>query len=250
MTELWLVNLKRAAPALQAQERAQPRLSPDDRTRVMQIADPRERRHRLAAYVALRVALERVVGREMRGAAFVRARSGKPRLAAGQPTFSLSHTAGFALIGVARRGEIGVDVERARAVRVSTHRRRLIVAAAAGLSGTPLGEESADAAFLQAWSRLEAFAKARGSGLARMLADLGVRGGDARAIAPARVQIAARRLAKETRLEIYDLALPRGLHGALALGGATAVPRLRSFPVDSAEIERILAPRARPCRPS
>jgi 4'-phosphopantetheinyl transferase len=251
MIELWLVDLERAAPALQAQERAQPRLSSDDRTRALQILDPRERRHRLAAYVALRAALERMAGREVRGAAFVRARSGKPRLAQGQATFSLSHSDGFALIGVARRGEIGVDLECARTVRVSTHRRRLIVAAGAGLAGTSLGEESAaDAAFLQAWSRLEAFAKARGSGLARMLADLGARGSDARAIAPSRVEAAARRLSEETRLQTYDLSLPSGLHGAVAIEHSLALPPVRSFPVDSAAIERLLALRARPRRPS
>jgi 4'-phosphopantetheinyl transferase len=245
MTELWLVDLGRAAPALQALETVEPRLSPDDRARARQLTGPRRRRDRLSAYIALRIALERLVGGRVRGAAFVRSAVGKPSLAQGSAAFSLSHSDGLALIGVTRTGAIGVDLERARSVRASAHHQHLIVAAGRGLAPMPLpaqnvGEAHRQAAFLQAWSRLEAFAKARGRGLARLLADVGARG---RAATPAQVEAAARRIVGEAGVKVHDLKLPAGLHGAVALGRRAGVPRVRAFPVDGPAIARLLVPR-------
>ena len=60
--ELWLVDLQAAAPALEALERQIPRLSADDRTRAGRLHDRGERRQRLAAYIALRIAIERIGG--------------------------------------------------------------------------------------------------------------------------------------------------------------------------------------------
>jgi 4'-phosphopantetheinyl transferase len=241
MIELWLVDLEQAAPSLEALERAAPRLSPDDRARARALADPRERRHRLAAYAALRVAIERIAGPQVRGVGFACSPGGKPRLPGeDQVGFSLSHSNGLALIGVTRRGDIGVDLECERRVRISTRRAQLIVAAARGIAPT-LGKP----AFLQAWARLEAFAKAHGRGLARLLADIGVRGNDRHAISPARVEAAARRILEEARLEVHDLVLLTGLYGATATepSRTTTPPKVRNFPVGSRDIERLLAPR-------
>lgn len=248
MTELWLVDLERVAPALEALERARPRLSPDDRARARRIVDPGERRRRLAAYAALRIALERVAGRPVRGADFVRSLDGKPSLVAGQAAFSLSHSPAFALIGVTGCGEIGVDLEQARSVRVSARHQELIVAAANGLADRPLAAEGGDEAFLRAWSRLEALAKARGGGLARLLAEVGVRGAHDQTMTPARVEAAARRAVGGAGLKVRDLGLPRGLYGAVALAQAASVPRVRAFPVEGAAIERLLGSRARKSR--
>ncbi len=98
---------------------------------------------------------------------------------------------------------------------------------------------------MQAWSRLEAFAKARGSGLARLLADVGVRGGSS---TPARVEAAARRVVGEAGLKVRDLTLPPGLYGAVTVGEAASVPRVRAFPANGPAIERLLASRAAPGR--
>ena len=250
MTELWLVDLEQAAPALEALEADEPRLSSDDRARARQFTDPRQRRDRLAAYIAVRIALERMAGARVRKAAFVRSPGGKPSLAQGPAAFSLSHSDGLALIGVTRRGEIGVDLERARSVRVSARHQRLIVAAGRGLADMPLPAHGAregnpQEAFLQAWSRLEAFAKAHGRGLARLLVDVGVRGrtGGSGPATPARVEATARRLAKEAGITVRDLKLPQGLHGAVALGQGMRVPRVRTFPADGPAIAGLLAPR-------
>ena len=194
MIELWLVDLEAAGPALEALERDVPRLSNDDRTRALRPSDARERRHRLAAYMGLRVVLERVAGGEVRGQRFVRGPSGKPRLGAGGPAFSLSHTAGLALIGVAHAGTIGVDLERARPLEMSRRRREEILAVAAGLASEPAGDPMNDEALLGAWCRLEAFAKARGEGLSHLLGELGLRKAAGRQLAHGQIAEAARHL--------------------------------------------------------
>ena len=102
-------------------------------------------------------------------------------------------------------------------------------------------------AFLQAWSRLEAFAKARGGGIGSLLTDLGVRGGDAQSPTktPTRIEATGRRLATDAGMQVRDLALPSGLYGAVAVAQAAAVPRVRAFPAERPAIERLLAPRAK-----
>jgi len=241
MTELWLVDLEAAAPALEALERDLPRLSGDDRARALRPNDARERRHRLVAYMGLRVVLERVAGAEVRGQRFVRGAGGKPRLGAGGTGFSLSHTAGLALIGVVRAGAIGVDLEMTRPLRMSSRRREEILAVAAGLAGVPIGEPMSDEALLRAWCRLEAFAKARGDGLSHVLSELGLRAAGGRQHSCSQIVAAARHLARQSGLEIADVRLPRGLYGAVAGAGLTQSPRLRRFPADLSAIRRILS---------
>jgi 4'-phosphopantetheinyl transferase len=242
MAELWLVDLEAAAPALEALERDVARLSADDRDRAGRLGDARERRHRLAAYVALRVVLERAGGAGVRGQRFIRPPCGKPRLRAAGPAFSLAHAGGLALIGVAGLQAIGVDLEETRALAMSQRRREEILAVGAGLSVRPAGDASNDAAVLQAWCRLEACAKARGCGVARVLGELGLREARGRQLAPAAIEVAARQLTREAGLAVGDLRLPPGLHGAVAFAGSGAGPRLRRFPAERRAIARLLSP--------
>ncbi|HEY5830087.1 MAG TPA: phosphopantetheinyl transferase, partial [Hyphomicrobiaceae bacterium] len=184
MTELWLVDLDRAAPALEALERETPRLGPDDRARAMRGADAHERRHRLAAYMALRILLERACGPAIRGRKLLRGPSGKPHLGPDAPGFSLAHIDGLALIAMAPVGAVGVDLERPRRLHVSSRRRDEILAVGVGLGG-PLGTRTShdpheEEALLRAWCRLEAFAKAHGGGISHLLTEIGIRGPDGR----------------------------------------------------------------------
>ena len=238
--ELWLVDLEAAAPALEALERDVPRLSPDDRERAARLSGSDQARHRLAAYMALRVVLERVGGAQVRGQRFVRSPSGKPRLGAADPAFSLSHTGGLALIGVTRAHAIGVDLEQARALAMSQRRLEEIVAVGAGFAARHSGDASSEAAVLQAWCRLEACAKATGQGIARVLSALGLREARGRQLALADIEIAARQLVSAKGLAVRDLHLPAGIHGAVAYAGAGAAPRLRRFPAERRDIARLL----------
>ncbi len=238
--ELWLVDLERCAAALEEYERDVPRLAADDLDRAGAIRDDHERRHRLAAHTALRVLLERMAGAGVRRQPFVRGPGGKPRLDDGSVAFSLSHTQGLALIGVTRSLSLGVDLEAARPLKMAQRRLDEISAAGAGLGHEPLPDRGTDRAFLQAWARLEAFAKAHGRGVARTLADLGLRGKEGRQLPLARVEAAARHLTIYAGLTAHDLELPPGLFGAVAAPREAHLARLRLLPRDRAGLEQLL----------
>jgi 4'-phosphopantetheinyl transferase len=237
--ELWLVDLTRCAPPLEALERETPRLADDDRERTRAIRDATARRERITAYTALRVLLERAVGTGARRTRLVRSTAGAPRLAGGGVRFSLSHTEGFALIGLAATLAVGVDLERTRAAQIARHRRDAICAAAAGIGGAPLPDVDPDRAMVQAWVRLEAFTKARGLALMATLADLGLRGTPP-PTALADLERAARHLAQGAGLTISDVGLPCGLQGAMAIGSGGCVPAPRYLPADREGLAEVL----------
>ena len=123
------------------------------------------------------------------------------------------------------------------------------MAVGAGLAVRPAGDADSDAAVLQAWCRLEAYAKARGQGIARVLTELGLREARGRQLALADIESAARRLVSAVGFAVRDVKLPPGLHGAVAYAGSGAAPRLRRFPTERAAIARLLTPaRAAPRR--
>ena len=238
--EVWLIDLDRSAAALEALERETPRLASQDRSRARALGDAGDRRRRIAAYTALRILLERFAGPAIRGRPLVRGLTGKPRLAGSSVRFSLSHTANLALIGIATAHDIGVDIEAAREVRLSEHRRSEMIAAASGLAAKPLGGAASDDAFLQAWSRLEAYAKALGHGLARTLVDLGLRHRRPPTPLP-EIEAAARRHTRQTGLSVRDVKLPHGLFGALAATQHMPPPRLRHFPAERHGLRKLAA---------
>jgi 4'-phosphopantetheinyl transferase len=244
MTEIWLIDVERSTPALAELEREVPRLTSQDHRRASAIQDPHNRRQRLAITTALRILLERMAGPHAARAPFLAAAAGKPRLADASVQFSLSHVEGYALIGLTRAGEIGVDLERDRPLRISARRRAELMAAAEGLVGKPVAGTSPDSRFLKAWCRLEAFAKAQGTGLGRTLAALGLRSGRQRDTAE--IEAAAREAVRAAGLAVRDVPLEAGFYAAVALGSVARL-QARRFPVNRADIERLLAP-SRPAR--
>ncbi len=193
----------------------------------------------LATHVALRLVLERCLGTDWRGVALQRRPNARPHLGNAPVAFSLSHVPGMALIALTPKGDIGVDLERARAVRVRPPRRGAIEAAGAALStGRPLPDEP-DARFLQAWVRLEAFAKGEGCGIGRLLTRLGIVGG--RDIAPATLlETVAAAQAEANASAVHDLVLGAGLFAAVALAPGQPVPRLRWLPTRIDGLEKLL----------
>lgn len=239
--ELWLVDLDACGPALQALEGVTPRLSGEDAKRASQVPQPREAARRLTAYIALRIAIERMAGAGVRGQAFARGAAGKPKLEGTSVAFSLSHTEDLALIGVARAQCIGVDIEKVRPVRIGQSHTDAIRAAGAGLSRELLSGPGPERAFLQAWARLEAFTKARGDTLPNTLADVGVRGRSHGTATTAVIEARARRLVQGAGLFVRDVRLPPGLHGAVATARALPIARAARFPADRLALDRILA---------
>jgi 4'-phosphopantetheinyl transferase len=239
MTEIWLLDVARSGPALAELERDAPRLTAEDRRRANCLKDPRDGRERLATLTALRLLLERFTDAHAARQPFVAGPAGKPALPGGKIQFSLSHIEGYALIGLTRSGTIGVDLERERPLRLSTRRRTDLIAAAKGLAGRPLAGASPDACFLQAWCRIEAFAKAHGGGIGRTLADLGLRSGTPRT--PADIEATARRSARDAGLIVRDVPLGDGLYAAIALEKAARL-RPQTLPPDRIGLERLLTP--------
>jgi 4'-phosphopantetheinyl transferase len=235
--DLWLVDLERAAPALEAVEATTPRLSEDLRRRLSAMGDAAASRERRLAHIALRIALEARLGASVRGAPFSVSTTGKPSLAEDGAGFSLAHTHGLALIAVGD-GPVGVDIERWRPVRVPVIRRPSIEAEAIELAaGAPLVDIDADARFINAWVRVEAVAKALGCGVAPILERL--RPGKARP--PADVE---REAANGIPFVAHDVPVAGGVFAAIALAGQPR-PELAGFPEAAATIEALLASRAR-----
>jgi 4'-phosphopantetheinyl transferase len=89
--------------------------------------------------------------------------------------FNISHTEGVALIGIAREGRIGVDIEHsARRVRADGLARKLLTPAERATLA-PFGEAERRARFLRYWTCKEAMSKATGDGLSAPFLQLDVK---------------------------------------------------------------------------
>lgn len=176
--EIFFVDLASLADILEAEEERQPRLSVADVERVQAMKDEDAGRIWRASRIATRIALERVAGRGLRQVPFEIEPGGRPVMPGGVAHFSISHTGGAALIAVSKEMPIGIDLERTdRILKMSAERRRRVVAAAARFPAQRTLSADTDADVIAAWVRLEAVAKARGTGIGRLLTREGVVGG-------------------------------------------------------------------------
>jgi phosphopantetheinyl transferase len=237
--ELWCVDAHEAGPALRAIDRSVPLLSDEERRRAAEFADPAQSDEWLAAHIALRLVLERVLGKAARGVAFARTAHGKPRLDGAPVAFSLAHIPGLALIALSGSGAVGVDLERARAVRVREPRRSRIEAAGAALNSNEPLPGARDARFLQAWVRLEAFAKAEGCGVGRLLTRLGINGDRADGDEDFRARIDGL-FAENSIVAVRDVALGDGLFAAVASGAAVAELEVFRLPAGKSGLQALL----------
>jgi len=165
---VWLIDLDR--PPLPFEHLAA-HLSPDERRRAERFRFEVHRRRFATGRGVLREALGRLLQREPPALSFAYGEKGKPHLtsdtapAAASLRFNLSHSQNAALLAVALDREIGVDVESLRPIddapmlveRFFAPRERRIFA--------DLPEAQRLAGFYTAWTRKEAYVKARGDGL-------------------------------------------------------------------------------------
>lgn len=131
---------------------------------------------------------------------------GKPVLKEGVPHFSLSHTQGMIAVAVREAGPVGIDVETTerKPPQPGMLQRTLTETELQTLEGQSLG--SVRSAFLQVWSRKEAYAKGLGVGL----------GLDFQVIQAGWDDIA---IAGNPSWELRSLALPPPYVGAIAAQG-------------------------------
>ncbi len=231
--ELRLVDLDALHEALEQADAELGLLSPEERSWTTPLATDVRRRRR-SARIALRLLLHKHAVTAARGGALVVDGGGKPRLGAGGPAFSVAHSGGLALIALGPREPLGVDLETVRTVQLGPERRLQITAAGLTLARIPVPPAKdgpvGDAALLQAWTCLEAFAKADGRGIGALLTRLGLTATGARRSSLDRVVHEAEALRISAGLEVVALTLAPSLYGALArLPGDGFVPLVRAL---------------------
>ena len=215
--EVWLIDAGKAAAALEAIEARAPRLGSGFGESPGTEARSSGGRMRRASHIALRLLLERAIGPAIRKADLIPGPMGKPGLPPSiTGSFSLSHCESHALIAISPQASIGVDLERAREIRMSPERRQRLRDLAVRLHPERPLPQDPEEAFFQAWVRIEAVAKAQGAGLGRLLTAHSVIGGTKEAAPP-------------DPYRAVDLALDQGWFGALGglqLEGPVLVNRL------------------------
>lgn len=114
----------------------------------------------------LRGVLASHVGQPAPSLRFAREEKGRPYLADGGPDFNLSDTRGGTLIGVAARGRIGVDLERAdRRPPASALAQRWFAADESAYLDALPDEAECARHFIRLWTAKEAACKATGTGI-------------------------------------------------------------------------------------
>jgi len=153
-------------------------LAADELGRAMQFKFQKDRRRFVAGRGLLRVILGLYLDVEPRHLHFCYSNYGKPALAPlpGQEplTFNISHSDGLALYAISRSRDIGVDVER---IRFNVEYERLAERFFSRQENTALRALPSELkleAFLNCWTRKEAYIKARGEGLSFSLDEFDV----------------------------------------------------------------------------
>lgn len=96
-------------------------------------------------------------------------KGGKPFIEGKPVRFSFSHTNGLALVVIARNREVGADVEKIRDTLDADKIARRFFAPAEAREIAALQGDEKILAFFDLWTRKEAYAKAKGLGLAKSI---------------------------------------------------------------------------------
>lgn len=159
---VWQLALE-SNDAIMAREEAL--LSPDEQARAAAFFHPQSRTRWIRGRAGLRRLLGRVLDCPPAHLTFGYGPYGKPFLEGVRLRFNLSHSGALALVAVARDREIGIDLEGpGRGMDVLALAKRFF-SVAEQQALTALAPEARLSAFLEVWTRKEAFLKAIGLGL-------------------------------------------------------------------------------------
>jgi 4'-phosphopantetheinyl transferase len=151
--------------------------------------------------------------------------AGKPTVSAAQAgqgiEFSVSHSRGLILCAVTSNRKIGIDIERVRTVPNCDHIAKHILSLREYAVFRALPPTQRQRAFLCAWTRKEAYLKARGEGLSRSLNEVDV---SLAPFEPARQLSIQRESQALCRWSLQELAPAPGYIAALASEGDDAPP--------------------------
>jgi 4'-phosphopantetheinyl transferase len=174
--DVWLVDIDATGDALDALDQHFALLTVDERARASGL-DILRAQQWTRTRVALRALLASRLGLQAAQGPYELSAAGKPRLVGSTLDFSLSHSGRFALIALSGGGPVGVDIETRNQVNMHPDRLQAIESAAMTLApDVPLPARDDATRFVQAWTRLEALAKATGAGIGTLLISLGIRG--------------------------------------------------------------------------
>lgn len=162
---VWRVELAHIAPA---EQRWEPILSADERTRAARFHFSRDRQRYTATRALLRTILAGYTSSDPKELVFHYSKTGKPSLNSGDGRavdFNVSHSGQVALLAFTRGRRVGVDVEQVRenfdheaiAGRFFSRQEQ------GQLAALPSAERYKG--FFRCWTRKEAYIKAEGSGL-------------------------------------------------------------------------------------
>ncbi|HIK29072.1 MAG TPA: 4'-phosphopantetheinyl transferase superfamily protein [Oscillatoriaceae cyanobacterium M7585_C2015_266] len=146
-------------------------LSEDELQRAEGFYLDRDRHRFIVGRGILRTILARYLNKEAREIKFCYGCRGKPALANSnkQLYFNVSHSGGIALYAIAHKREVGIDIEQIRempdAVAIATQ----FFSERENAALYALPAEQRLQAFFHAWTRKEAYLKAKGDGLAQPL---------------------------------------------------------------------------------
>lgn len=167
--DVWLADLDvddRRADALGAC------LSPDERARADRFRFLRDRRRYIACRGLLRLLLAEATGSDPGALVFEYGPFGKPtlrRVTGRSVQFNVSHSGGYALVALARAGEVGVDLEYVRHLDDLDRLADVVFSERERCELAGLAPRDREGAFFNGWTRKEAYLKARGDGLQRAL---------------------------------------------------------------------------------
>jgi 4'-phosphopantetheinyl transferase len=202
-------------------------LSDEERTRADRFLFPQHRDRFAVGRGVLRQVLGGCRRQAPESLRFEYGPQGKPSLADDDLRFNLSHAAGLALLALGRGVTLGVDVEDAE--RTVDHegvgRRFFSPAEHEVLMALPEGQRRQG--FFNAWTRKEAFIKAKGGGLSIPLDSFAVtlRPGE-----PARLLWTRDDPAEASRWTLLELSPGVGFAGALMVEGTPARVSLWELP--------------------
>ncbi|MBC7878683.1 MAG: 4'-phosphopantetheinyl transferase superfamily protein [Anaerolineales bacterium] len=160
--DIWRARLEFPNESLKMWEAT---LSTDEAERAARFHFPADRDRFVASHGFLRGILARYLHSEPGELTFSVNQYGKPALNDHKLEFNLSHSRDFALVAVAQKRKVGVDVERIRQGISSQSIARQYFSKSEVAELQILSLEQREVAFFTCWTRKEAYIKAQGLGL-------------------------------------------------------------------------------------
>ncbi len=155
--DIWSADLDGDIPASRLQD-----CSAAEQVKAEAFPSPRDGKRFLASRAILRAILAAYTRRPAADIMFAMSGEGKPLVEGGSVRFNLSHTGGKALLAVRAAGEVGVDIQAARAVSDPVGVARALFAREEFRHLVSLHGAARNALFFRLWTAREAVFKAVG----------------------------------------------------------------------------------------